>query len=233
RLLLWRERLCSELGVSEKSLPFGGELLDVKGEFTDWTGAFERVLRPLAATLLVRDAQLPHVRRFVESQNLGTSMVFEAVPVEAPIVRPIRASNSLVKRISVSDGPFTQWMHARLSSDYDISCVASPDELDTVERGVTIGGQVKTSARRYEKNDRTPIDERRHWILGSDNEAKTDYLLARLREAKHAEALAKAALDENQHEAERAADRRSALKRLLSSQWQEFDIAAAEETLAA
>lgn len=233
KLLLWRERLCAELGVNEKSLPFGGELLDVKDKYADWTGAFERVLRPLASTLLVRDAQLPQVRRFVESRHLGTRLVFEAVPSEAPSVRPIRASNSLLHRISVSDGPFAQWVHSRLSTDYDISCVASPDELDTVARGVTIGGQVKTSARRYEKNDRHPIDERRHWILGSDNEAKTEYLLAQLRDAKQAETLAKAALDEHQEEANRAADRRAALKRLRSSQWEEFDIAAAEGTLAA
>lgn len=233
KLLLWRERLCAELDVNEKSLPFGGELLDVKGEYADWTGAFERVLRPLASTLLVRDAQLPQVRRFVESKDLGTRLVFEAVSSAAPDVRPIQADRSLLHRITVTDGPFAHWMHARLSADYDISCVSSPDELDAVRRGVTISGQVKTSARRYEKNDRHPINDRRHWILGSDNEAKSEYLLAQLRDAKHSAALAGAALKEHQEEANRTVERRTTLKRLLSSQWEEFNIAASEETLAA
>src|SRR5699024_6311380 len=44
RLLSVREWLAAELGVGEKSLPFGGELIDVLPEHAAWTGAIERVL---------------------------------------------------------------------------------------------------------------------------------------------------------------------------------------------
>lgn len=232
KLLLWRERLCTELGVSEKSLPFGGELLDVLEEYTDWTGALERVLRPLASTLLVSTAQLARVRRFIEPKNLGTRLVFEGIPPEPPRVPPTRADRSLVHRVRVAEGPFQQWMQARLSSDYDLSCVDTPDELDAVMRGVTIAGQVKNSDRRYEKNDRFAIDDRRRWILGSDNEAKVEFLLAQLRAARGDHDRARSALDEQQRDAELAGARRGALQRIISSTWNEFDVTSAEQVLA-
>ena len=79
-LLRARQQLADELGLSEASLPFAGELIEVLPEFAEWTGAIERVLFPLASALLVRDEHLPEVRRRVEQRHLGARLVFEAVP---------------------------------------------------------------------------------------------------------------------------------------------------------
>lgn len=232
RLLDVREWLAGELGVSEKSLPFGGELIDVLPEYTEWTGAIERVLRPLASALLVRDADLVRVRRLIEKRSLGTRLVIEAVPADAGAPRPAKARDSLLHRIRVADGPFAAWMHSRLSDAFDVSCVEGPDELDEVERGVTIGGQVKASARRYEKNDRVAIDDRRHWILGSDNQAKIDHLLERRAVAQRDLDRARADLDAHLELDRAAAVRRSLLQGVLQRAWTEFDATAAERTLA-
>ncbi|MGV9767999.1 ATP-binding protein [Microbacterium sp. NPDC003461] len=233
RLLGVRERLCAELGVSEKALPFGGELIDVLPEYAEWTGALERVLRPIASALLVRDVDLPRVRRYIDGWHLGTRLVIEAVPAEAEAPRPAAAPQSLLYRIRVTDGPFASWLQRRLSDAYDISCVDSPDDLDAVERGVTIAGQVKLAARRYEKNDRHEIGDRRHWILGSDNQAKIDHLLERRREMEREEGLALAVLEERRAAAEADAARRGVLRRLLTQDWSEFDVAAAHAALEA
>ncbi|MFJ4046303.1 ATP-binding protein [Microbacterium sp. NPDC089987] len=232
RLLDVREWLASELGVGEKTLPFGGELIDVLPEYAEWTGAIERVLRPLASALLVRDADLVRVRRLIERRPLGTRLVIEAVPVDATTPRPAQARDSLLHRVRVADGRFQTWMQARLSDAFDVSCVASPDELDGVERGVTIGGQIKLSARRYEKNDRVPIDDRRHWILGSDNQAKIDHLLERRAAAQHELDRARAELDEHLAAHDVVVARRLLLKRVLERTWAEFDVTAAELMIA-
>lgn len=232
RLRAVREWLAGELGVSEKSLPFGGELIDVAPEYAEWTGAIERVLRPLASALLVRDADLVRVRRLIEKRSLGTRLVIEAVPADAGAPRPVQARDSLLHRIAVTEGPFASWMHSRLSESYDISCVAGPDDLDDVERGVTRGGQIKTSARRYEKNDRVSIDDRSHWILGSDNQAKIDHLLERRAVAQRETNRARAELDEHLAATEAALARRLVLKRVLERTWTEFDAASADATLA-
>lgn len=233
RLLNVREWLSTELKTSERSLPFAGELIDVLAEYAEWTGAIERVLRPIASALLVRETDLARVRRLIEGRNLGTRLVIEAVPVEVDAPRPARARESLLHRIRVSDGPFGAWLQRRLSEAYDISCVASPDDLDAVERGVTIGGQCKLAAGRYEKNDRFAIDDRRHWILGSDNEAKIDHLLERRSEVQREVDLAASVLGEQQQATEAAAARRTVLKRLLKQAWNEFDVGEAAAELRA
>lgn len=231
KLLDVREWLARELGVGEKRLPFGGELIDVLPEYAEWTGAIERVLRPLASALLVRDADLALVRRLIDRRSLGTRLVVEAVPADVPAPRPARARDSLLHRIRVADSPFQTWMQARLTDSFDVSCVSGPDGLDDVERGVTIGGQIKVSARRYEKNDRVPIADRRHWILGSDNQAKIDHLLDRRADAQRDLDRARAELDAHLALGQAVMARRLLLQRVMERAWSEFDPSAAEQTI--
>lgn len=232
RLLSVREWLAGELGVGEKSIPFGGELIDVLPEYAEWTGAIERVLRPLSSALLVRDADLVRVRRLIENRSLGTRLVIEAVPTEAASPRLAKARDSLLHRIRVAEGSFQAWMNSRLSDSFDISCVAGPDDLDDVERGVTVAGQIKTSARRYEKNDRVAIDDREHWILGSDNQAKIDHLLERRTEAQREFDRVRAELDEHLAVGQATMARRLVLQRVLERSWAEFDTKASEMKIA-
>ncbi|WP_460800804.1 ATP-binding protein [Microbacterium sp. GXF6406] len=231
RLLAVREWLAGELGVSEKDLPFGGELLDVIPEYEKWTGAIERVLRPLSSALLVRDVDLVRVRRLIEKRSLGTRLVIESVPTDAAAPRPARARDSLLHRIRVAEGPFQTWMQSRLSESFDLSCVAGPDDLDDVERGVTIGGQIKTSARRYEKNDRFAIDAREHWVLGSDNQAKIDHLLVLRADAQRVLDRVSAERDEVLATDRAESARRALLERVLGHTWGEFDATAAQATV--
>lgn len=228
-LLLARKRLADEIGVSEAALPFAGELIEVLPEFSEWSGAIERVLFPLASALLVRDEYLPEVRRWVESRNLGARLVFEAVPAVADPPRAARSQRSLLHRIRVSEGPFAEWLRARAAAEFDYACVEHPDELGGVDRGVTIGGQIKKSARRYEKNDRYRIDDRSRWILGADNEAKVDLLLARRLDADRRHGEADARLKQAQIERDAQTRRRAVLERALTMDWTELDRVAATE----
>jgi uncharacterized protein YPO0396 len=232
-LLLARKRLAEELGVTEAALPFAGELIEVLPEFTNWSGAIERVLFPLASALLVRDDHLPEVRRRVEARNLGARLVFEAVPAVADPPRAARTTRSLLHRIRVSDGPFQGWLKGRVAAEFDFACVDGPDELDTVDRGVTIGGQVKKSARRYEKNDRHRIDDRSQWILGADNEAKIELLLARRRDAERRKGEADARLAKANAAQAAAIRLHTVLERVVGQQWVELDHTSADELVRA
>ncbi|WP_022887102.1 ATP-binding protein [Glaciibacter superstes] len=232
-LLLARRKLAEELGLSESALPFAGELIEVLPEFAEWTGAIERVLYPLASALLVRDEHLREVRRHVEQRNLGARLVFEAVPAIAEAPRAAKTERSLLHRIRVSDGGFRDWLQSRVAASFDYACVDHPDELDGVERGVTIGGQVKKSARRYEKNDRHAVTDRSQWILGADNEAKVDLLLEQRRDAEVRLKGARGRLDRAQAERDAATKRRTVLESVLSQEWAELDRAAADELVRA
>ncbi|WP_168625644.1 SbcC/MukB-like Walker B domain-containing protein [Cryobacterium sp. BB307] len=228
-LLVARRQLAAELGVNENALPFAGELIEVLPEFAEWSGAIERVLYPLASALLVRDEYLPEVRRLVERRTLGARLVFEAVPIVADPPRAARSDRSLLHRIRVTAGGFHDWLQTRIASEFDYACVDHPDELDGVERGVTIGGQVKKSARRYEKNDRYAIDNRTKWILGADNEAKIELLLEQRRVAERRQTDAKARLDQAEEERRTIERRRTVLENIVRYEWSELDRATADE----
>lgn len=223
RLLAVREWLCSETGLSEALLPFGGELISVLPAHAEWTGAIERVLHRFASSLLVRDEHLAQVRRLVDGRNIGTKLVFEAVPSAIQRPRPASDSRSLVNRVQTVASVYGEWAQYRISESYDIACVGSPEELDGVRRGVTQSGQVKLSERRYEKNDATRVDDRAAWILGADNEAKIELLEDQLSVARQRAADLAEQLDAAQRLRDKARSERDALHRVLEFTWESVD----------
>src|SRR5262249_32107378 len=66
-----RENLCASLGLKEASLPFAGELIEVRKEERDWEGAAERVLHNFALSLLVPDRYYAQVAAWADSTHLG------------------------------------------------------------------------------------------------------------------------------------------------------------------
>lgn len=233
KLLGARRFLASTLGVPDSALPFAGELVSVVAEHADWRGAIERVLAPFAATLLVRDEHLAAARRAAESRTLGVRLVLEAVPASVDEPRRPKDPRSLVHRISVTEGPFTAFLRRRIATEYDFACVVHPDELDDVERGVTIGGLVKRSSRRYEKDDRADVADATRWMLGGDTEARLEALLARRRQAEAAERDTKAADDHADAERQAAITRRDVFARIAIYSWARVDTVSAAALTAA
>jgi uncharacterized protein YPO0396 len=118
--------------------------------------------------LLVSDEHLVATRRAIDARNLGVRLVVEAVLHEVAEPRRPRDPRSLRHRVRVSTGPFSAHLAARLATEFDYVCVENADEFDDVDRGVTVAGLVKRSARRYEKNDRFAVNDATRWALGGD-----------------------------------------------------------------
>ncbi|WP_375407236.1 ATP-binding protein [uncultured Amnibacterium sp.] len=231
RLAQTRRALADHLRVPEAALPFAGELIDVQPLHADWTGAIERVLRPLATTLLVRHDLLTAARRWVEGRSVGVRLVFEDVVLPDHAPRATRASRSLLHRITVIDGPFRDWLQVRLAREYDYECVDSPDELDGAEKAVTVAGLVKKAGGRYEKDDRSAVGDRSTWVLGSRNDDKVDAVKARLLEVESALRTAQHRLDAAMRDRDLQLNRASVLGTALQQDWASLDVpaAAAEE----
>ena len=229
-LLRARTEIAAAMGVPEATFRFVGELLDVAPGHEEWTGAIERVLRPLAPTLLVRDEYIDDFVSVVDGMHLGTRLVYESVPARSEAPRPARSARSLINRVRLAeglDGSLSTWLAHRLADRYDYDCVDDVRSLRTAVRGVTRAGQVKHGARRFEKDDRHEIDDRREWMLGSDNTAKLDALLADVHEQKGRLERANAAL-ERLAEQRRVADNRvTVLAALDAVPWAELDAVAA------
>lgn len=227
RLLDARSMVANEAGLPEASLPFAGELLQVLPEFADWTGAIERVLRPLATVMLVPAAHLPAVRAAVDATYLGTRLTMEEVPTRVEAPRRTETPSSLVHRVEVADTPMAGWLHAELSRRYDYACVESPADLGRHERAVTRAGQVKRSRTRYEKDDRHRVDDRGHWYLGFDTESKLEHLIARLQEVRKEVEDARSRIDKIEAQRSAAQARVEALERLENLTWEAIDVDAA------
>ena len=226
-LLAVRGSLARELGVPESALPFAAELVEVAPDHARWRGAIERVLRPLALTLLVRSEHLPAVREWLDSHHLGTRLVLEEVGEGGGGTRRARSPQSLLHRVVVREGAFGTWVQGRLSERYDLACVEAPAELAQHDRAVTINGQVRASRTRYEKDDRHRIDDRSRWILGHPGE-RLELLAGQHAEATRRLAEITGVVDRLAAEQAAQARRRGALTTLRHQTWPEIDRVAAQ-----
>jgi uncharacterized protein YPO0396 len=231
RLLRARALIATSASMVESALPFAGELMDVDPKFASWTGAIERVLRPLATVLLVPESQVGIITRIVDSLHLGARLVYEAVPTRNPSPLPTRSNRSLVNRVIVEASPMGAWVARRLSERFDFECVDNTDDLSTVDRGVTVAGQVKHSARSFEKDDRFAVNDRARWILGSDNAGKVEHYMSALAAAELRLRTAEHSLDEVTG-AQSARQRRTlVLENLDALVWSEVNVDAASAAL--
>ncbi len=231
RLLRIRDELCSELGVARGRLPFAGELISVRPDFAEWTGAIERALAPMSTALLVHDSDLGAVRRAVDRRHLGVNLTIDAVPATSE--RPLRAvdERSLVYRMDITDGIFADYLHRRISEEFDFACVSSPDELADVARGVTINGLVKRSGRRYIKADRHAVNDRSRWVLGGDIGPKGAELERLLTAARRDYEALQHATDAASAERDRLIRQRDLYREVLTIPWRDIDIAGADRRI--
>lgn len=227
RLIRARQLVADASGLPANVFPFAAELLQVRAEHSEWAGAMERVLRPLATVMLVPEVHIARVREAVDRQHLAARLVFESVPSRPEAPRSPKTKHSIVHRVEVKSGPMEQWLRSALSRQYDYECVDTPAELAGPDLAVTRSGQVKRSRTRHEKDDRSAVDDRSRWILGFDNHDKVEHLLvlraAAVEEVAAAEQPVIAAQTERQTQVQRV----GALEALASLEWRSIDVGAA------
>ena len=226
RLINIRDRIAQELSIPLRTLPFAAELIQVRREYASWTGAIERVLRPFALTLLVRDEHLREVRGWVDEHHLGQRLVYEAVSSSVESPRASSNDRSLVNRVEVRSGTFQAWVARELSTRYDYTCVETTDEFDRYTRAVSINGQIKTSKTRYVKDDSSALNQRQNWVLG-DSETKLEALLEAKKLADRELAQAAQKLDSLLTEARAHDERRGAMRAVVLQSWNDLDVGAA------
>ena len=225
-----RGDIAQSIGIPADAMPFAAELIEVKPEYADWTGAIERVLRPFALTLLVRSRYLSAVRVWADTHEVRGRLVFEEVSDDSEAPAAALHPDSLVNRIDVTASSIGAWAAREISVRYDYVCVNTPDDLGKYAKAVTIRGQLKTSRSRYEKDDRRRINDRSNWVLG-DQEEKLSALADRL-DAARKELEAAESVVEKAARAERERNiRRGRLETILDGSWAEYDVTSTQKTI--
>ncbi|NNN21529.1 MAG: AAA family ATPase [Acidimicrobiales bacterium] len=174
-----RERLCEELNIDSEELPFIGELVQVKKEATQWEGAAERVLHSFALSLVVADRHYGTITSWINSNHLRNRIVYfrvleqtsESSDTDMRTTEPL-----LVDMLEVKPGiACEKWLITELSKRANHVCVDTVEEFRSKSKAVTREGQVRDRTR-HEKDDRKPISDRRHYVLGWQNEDKIQIL---------------------------------------------------------
>ena len=232
RLLALRQLLCQALQVPVARLPFVGELLQVRTDQAEWTGAIERVLGSFARTLVVPEAHYLAAAEFIDARPLGVRLVYERVRADAEAASPIPAGDDrLAGKLEVKAGDYAGWLTGRLAARYDYACVEHPRDFAAHERAVTRNGQVKHSRSRHEKDDRFAVNDRTRWVLGFTTEAKEAELRRLLAHWQTQVNEAMNARDAAQRSTDQINDRQVSAERLASLSWPQIDVADSQSRL--
>ncbi|GAA1459412.1 ATP-binding protein [Williamsia maris] len=170
--LAQRDAIATATGIPAEELPYAAELVEVADEHrATWAGAAERVLRGLGMTLLVPHEHRRQVAEFVNRTDLGGVLEFRAYDENANQDAP--RPGSLAEKMTVDRAhPAGAWLSGVVARSADHTCVDNPIELDRHDLAVTPQGLVKAGRDRYRKDDRRRVDDRTHWIFGTNTDGK-------------------------------------------------------------
>ncbi|WP_022870519.1 ATP-binding protein [Yaniella halotolerans] len=228
RLQQARKIIAAAAGLPEMSLPFAGELMEVREEYRDWTGAIERVLRPFATTLLIPQAHANKVLAAIDSQHLGTRVVSQVVPASDPSPRALNYPDSVVNRVTVADHAMQPWIYAELTHRYDYQAVEQASDFGNYQRAVTRAGQVRRGANRYEKDDRHNINDATHWVMGFTNNEKHDRFSDQLQQLTTEDGQLEQRLDKIVQRQNHEQRRLHLLEDLETIRWEAIDVVTTE-----
>ncbi len=221
-----RRALCTALNLDEETLPFAGELIQVRDEARDWEGAAERLLRGFGLSLLVPDAHYVRVAEWVDRTHLRDRLVYYRVR-ESRNAEPLSSPHpdSLIRKLTVHPQTlFHDWLEQELHRRFDIACCHTPEQFRREARAVTRAGQIKLPGGRHEKDDRHRIDDRGRYVLGWNNADKTRALEQQLSHLEHKVAEVARTLTGLQHKQDDLKARLAILSKLeVFDAWRELD----------
>ena len=173
-----RKQLCKTLAIAEEELPFVGELLEVRKDEEKWEGAIERLLHNFALSMLVSEKYYPVVAQWVDKTPLGMRLVYYRVSQEKaqPFFGQTNPLSAAAKLNIKPNTPFGVWLTKELQQRFSHICCENMDQFRREPQAITKFGQIKSRGNRHEKDDRSSINDRRHFVLGFSNQRKIDAL---------------------------------------------------------
>ena len=222
-----RSALCADLRLDPDDLPFAGELIQVRPESADWEGAAERVLHNFALSMLVPNDFYERVSTWINDRHLAARLVYYRVPPAVMASPPPHRQNGLPLLLDhlemKPDTPLRAWLASELGRRANHACVETMAEFRSSAKALTRTGQIK-DRERHEKDDRSRIDDRRHYVLGWTNEAKIDALISHARDMQRRISFADSQRQDRKKETDAAAERLRSLAGLAGySTWEELD----------
>jgi uncharacterized protein YPO0396 len=148
-MLAIRDRLRQTLGLDEQTLPFAGELIQVREDEGDWEGAAERLLHSFGLSLLVPDTHYAQVAEWVDCTHLRGRLVYYRVRDAKAANIASLCAESLVRKLAIKpDSAFYTWLDAELARRFDFACCETLTQFRREKKAVTRSGQIKAGGGR-------------------------------------------------------------------------------------
>jgi len=219
-----RARLCDDTGLSESSLPFVGELIQVREDQIGWRGAIERVLHGFAQSLLVDEKNHQQVAEWANRTHLGTKLVYFRIRDNELLHAREPEKRSLIHKLQLRDHPYGDWVYNELQRRFDYTCVENAGQLRNEDRAITREGQIKHPGDRYEKDDRHAVNDRKRWMLGHDNRDKRRVFEREGQELAQRIARSEADVAMLRKQRESGHEKQLAAHSLIEREWDEIDV---------
>lgn len=168
-----RKAVCEALSISPDQLPFAGELIEVKSEYKEWTGAIERLLHNFGVSLLVPESVYQQVAQYINAKHLNIRFVFHRVPASKPAVRHELLSDPkrVPGRLNFKEHILTDWVKSEIARRFSHICCADVQHLNSVDYGLTREGLIREGSR-HVKDDRFRVNDRAKYVLGWSTQSK-------------------------------------------------------------
>jgi len=219
-----RRRLCEDLRIAEKDLPFAAELIAVNPKERDWESSIEMVLRGFGLSLLVSSRYYQHVsdyvnrNRLADSAGRGQKLVYLRIGERKNVAsNPIWHPHSLLRKLDfLPNHSLVPWVRGELEDRFDFRCCDTITEFQEA-KGLAVTSQrhVKWRDVRHEKDDRDRVADPRYFVLGWDNREKCRRLAAGIAELRQQMQQIETEIDQSDKELADLRNRLTASVRVL------------------
>lgn len=216
-----RNEMANHLGMEKDQLMFIGELVDVEEEHIAWKGAIERALGGLRTTLATPEQHYPLVTRWLNGRHTG-------LHVRVQVVKNVSGHASFktdgyLRKLKWRKHPHREWLKHHLSR-FDLHCVESTAQLDVTPFSMTCQGLIHKEKGRFEKKDRTRIDDRRSWQLGFSNKDRLALLRQDAKELLQYVELGNKEVAKARQDLDATQDRIRLWEKLAEIEWDDIDV---------
>jgi uncharacterized protein YPO0396 len=211
-----RDEMEKKLNVK---LPFAAELIEVENK--KFEGVVERILRNFGMSMLVDESIYDKVSEYVNSNHLGIKLVYLKIANKDYGFYTNDDKRLLVNNINVKNSKFRDYIFARIAKDFDYILCENLEEFKRYKKAATKEGLVKSDIRN-EKDDRSEIDDKSRYILGSNAE-KLNALLKKREIALEKTQHLKKELQKNLFLLDGLEEKREVYKEIIKTEFEDID----------
>lgn len=182
----FRAELAAQLSLNESELPFLAELIEVKPAESAWRGAIERAIGTDRLRLLVPQPSLDLALRWVNHRDNRMHVRLQAA--EPDDENPRFFADGYVAKLNFKSHPLIVTAKKMLAGR-DLHCVATADQLKSVQHALTIQGMISGRQGKFDKQDQRRLDQ--DWMTGFDNKDQLESLARQLLAAREKQIAAR------------------------------------------